>query len=158
MGGEKMDNVLLKIEICLRPQDSSKNYYFPFSIGPDAKELQIDYAYDPKFLADDENADRILEEGFGRYILPENRDEYRRRKSSFKPLVNLLTLSLDSPSGYVGAAHRQNPEQHHWISANDSAPGFCRCPIEPGDWKICLSTHAVVTTKCHVTIIVTECV
>ena len=147
---------LLKVELCLRPEDTNKNFYFSFGVGNAAKKLWIDFSYDPKNLADDEKANEILEEGFRKYILPENRDEYEAMRSRFIPLVNLITISVDSPSGYVGAAHRHSHEQHNYISFEDSTPGFCRCKIEPGQWKVCVSTHAVVTHECHVTLIVTE--
>ena len=152
-----MNNVLLNVDLCVHPEDSNQNRYFSFRVNPLTEKLLVDFSYHPKYLSDDEAADKIIEDGIKKYVLPERQNEYSRNRDKFKPLVNLLTISIDSPNGYIGAAHRHESDQHHWISADSSAPGFCRCAIEPGDWKICLSTHAVVTTDCYVSIIVTEC-
>jgi hypothetical protein len=76
--------------------------------------------------------------------------EYREHCSldDFLPsVVNLVTLSVNSPKQYLGCAHRHAPEQQHVISAEFSSPGFCRHSPDAGDWQAVINVHAVVSLE-----------
>ena len=100
--------------------------------------------------------DALIDEGFERYILPEDREVLRSLREEVKPLVNLVTLSVDSPTHYVGAAHRHDPVQEHVIGPDESSYGFDPCEMEAGCWSLCLSVHAVVTPECRFELSVEE--
>ncbi|MDR2091331.1 MAG: hypothetical protein LBP62_06790 [Clostridiales bacterium] len=62
----------------------------------------------------------------------------------YTPLKNLLTFSLDSPSGvYVGDAHRHDANQVVFVSEKESSPGFLPHKIEKGEWTLTLSVFFV---------------
>lgn len=72
--------------------------------------------------------------------------DYDREK--FLPLKNLVTLSLDDPDGYRGAAHRQAPTQEHRIAKDFASPGFYPGVIKPGSWRVVVNVHALITESC----------
>ena len=67
-------------------------------------------------------------------------DEYKQ----YLPLKNLVTLSLDDPAGYRGAAHRQDPRQIHTVGAAQSSYGFTNAPTQPGTWYLTLNVHCAL--------------
>ena len=128
---------LLRAETVLTPESSRHNLYFPFEVPEGVKKLKIAFSYTPKYLSDEARTEALIEEGFQKYILPEDRGAMAELRTSIRPLVNLVTISLDSPRGYTGAAHRQASEQLHFIGEGISSPGFEDMPVTPGTWRIC---------------------
>lgn len=151
-----MAEPLLWVAGALCPAQSATNLYFPFYVGAAGKALRIAFSYAPKALADDAEADAIIDEGFSRYVLPEDREALSALRAEIKPLVNLVTLSLDAPDGYRGAAHRHDPVQEHRIAETGSTPGFTDAPVVCGLWRACVSVHAVVTRACRYSLTVEE--
>lgn len=141
---------LINLTLRLEPSTSKKNFYFSFYVPETVKGIQINCSYATKILTNEETTNAIVEEGFARYVLPEDAQKLAYMKIECRPLVNLVTLSLDSPAGYAGAAHRHAPEQEHYLSAEKAAPGFRPECFVPGMWRACVSTHAVVTEECIV--------
>ncbi|MBQ8503022.1 MAG: hypothetical protein IJ491_01960 [Clostridia bacterium] len=141
---------LIDTEFTVFPVSEKTNIILPFTVSEEATELVIDYSYSPKTLADNEKAERLIREN----LLRDAGDSIGEYTDSgkFMPLKNLITLSLDSPSGYRGAAHRQDSEQHHVIRRNFASVGFLKGEIEKGQWQLVLNVHAVVTdeVKCKV--------
>lgn len=147
---------LLDITLRLMPEMSSRNFYYDFYVPEGVSHIRIDYRYAPKYLQDEAVTDALIEEGLRRYTLPDDpagRDALRREA---RPLVNLVTLSLDGPEGYAGAAHRHDPEQIHIIGGEETSPGFDPATLKTGMWRACVSTHAVVTRECIVHLIIEE--
>lgn len=136
---------LLDTEITVLPENEKTNIILPFTVTERAGELIIDYSYSPKLLTDNEKAERLICENLLRDA-GEDAGEYTDY-GKFVPLKNLITLSLDSPTGYSGAAHRQPNEQHHVIKKDFASPGFLKGEIEKGQWRLVLNVHAVVTDE-----------
>lgn len=134
---------LKETEAYLTPDDEKTHQYIPFSVENNVKKLCITYSYSPKLLEDEEKAVSLIKENLLRDA-GEDVSEYDDY-GKFMPLKNLVTLSLVSPSGYRGAAHRQDSEQYHEISEDFASPGFLKGRIEKGQWSLRLDVHAVVT-------------
>ena len=142
-----MDKMLLKeTETTLYPDDEKGNRYIPFTVPEGVKKLFITYSYSPKNLEDKEKSYRLIKENILRDA-PEDMDRYKDYEE-FLPLKNLVTLSLDSPEGFRGAAHRQDDSQHHEIGEDLTSPGFIKGEITAGQWSLCLNVHALVTDIC----------
>ena len=139
--------VLLKKSITVTPENEKTNIFLPFSVDEGNERLEIDYRYSPKILEDEEKSRILIKENLIRDGWNEiaEKGDYK----AFMPLKNLITLSLDSPGGYVGAAHRQADVQHHEISENFASVGFDRVKITAGEWILALNLHAVVTDECR---------
>ena len=147
---------ILQISGVLYPENSQTNLRFPFSLCKGVRAIRICFSYAPKMLSDAALTDALIDEGFERYILPEDREVLRSLREEVKPLVTLVTLSVDSPTHYVGAAHRHDPVQEHVIGPDESSYGFDPCEMEAGCWSLCLSVHAVVTPECRFELSVEE--
>ena len=143
-----MTQTLLDIKDSLFPEQSRSTVYHSFTLDAHCSELIIRFSYTPKALADEAATDAMIDEGFARYILPEDQEALLPLRQEVKPLVNLVTLSLDGPDGYRGAAHRHDPEQEHVVRSADSSYGFTDGPMLEGMWRVGVSVHAVVTRPC----------
>lgn len=143
---------LLDKKITLTETDGKTNVALPFTVKDDLSELEIKFSYLPKLLENEEISKAKIEANI-RKDAGENYVHYPFWET-FAPLKNLITLSLDSPKGYVGAAHRQANEQCHKISSDFADVGFEPCEIIKGEWVLTLNVHAVVTEKvdCIVTV------
>lgn len=137
---------LLEKEIILTSENEKTNILLPFTVQEDREKLKITYSYSPKELGDCERARELIEKNLlndthgDRELYPEYRE--------YLPLKNLVTLSLNSPYGYMGAAHRQDKEQCHIISESFASAGFLKGKIIKGQWTLYLNVHALVTEKC----------
>ena len=136
--------ILLKKSITVTPENEKTNIFLPFTVEDSLKKLEIDYSYSPKELLDEEKNICLVKKNLQRDGFEDTGDY-----SEFIPLKNLITLSLDSPEGYVGAAHRQAATQYHEISEDFASVGFDRVKIIKGEWVLALNLHAVVTDECN---------
>ena len=136
---------VLEKRIRLTPENEKTNILLPFAVEKSDKMI-ISYSYSPKHLGDSQRARELIEENLLRDTHGD-RDLYPDYRE-FLPLCNLVTLSLDSPYGYMGAAHRQDSQQKHIISEDFSSVGFVRGKIEEGEWILYLNVHDLVTEEC----------
>lgn len=127
---------------------SKSQIIYTFLVPAGLEMLFIRFGYEPKLLENRTRARELVEEAAPRYMQEPQLQEYLERWESVLPLQNLLTVSLDDPSGFRGAAHRHTPRQEHWVSEDDAAAGFLPGPIAAGVWRITVSAHAVVTDSC----------
>lgn len=142
---------LFEKEIVIKKTDEKTNLSFDFTVENNVTELEITYFYSPKILDGSpafELAKACIERDAGCF-----EDSYES-PSECLPLKNLITLSLDDPFGYRGAAHRQADNQIHRISEDYASPGFSKGEIPQGKWKITLNVHAVVTDEVKANIII----
>jgi len=66
---------------------------------------------------------------------------------------NLLTISVDDPSGaYRGAGHRHDQSQHLTLGAESASPGLVAGDLPPGTWTLTLTAHTLVSAQCEVDI------
>lgn len=133
-------------EILVTEQQEKTNIAVPFSLPTAAKQVVVHFSYAPKKL-EGEAAEQKAEACLARDVPQEERCNYPDA-SSYTPLLNLITVSVDDPEGYRGCAHRQAPQQTHVLSAEKSAPGFLLRDCPAGNWCVTLHVHALVTGSC----------
>lgn len=143
-----MKTVLHKAAV-LTSFDTKRNISWYFELEEDAEFLDITYSYTPKKLEDKEKTEEKIMECLLKDA-PDTYEEYLPEREKFAPLVNLVTISLDGPDGYVGAAHRHPNVQSHRISSAFASVGFVKTRIKKGKWRLMLNIHAVVTDECAV--------
>ena len=141
--------VILDRTICLCPEDSKTNVCIPFVVKEKCHSLELVTSYTPKKCEDKEMAMDLIRAGIEKYVPIQYRMRCGDLEHYLSSVVNLVTLSLDSPSQYLGSAHRHASEQRHIISAGFSSPGFIRYLPDPGDWRAVINVHAVVSPKVY---------
>ncbi len=142
-----MNKIILKeTETYFRPDDEKSTRYIPFIVPEGVRKLCITYSYSPKILEDKEKSLELIKENLIRDA-GEDFTEYTDY-GEFLPLKNLVTLSLFSPEGIRGAAHRQADKQYHEICEGFASPGFLKGGISAGQWSLRLNVHALVTDIC----------
>lgn len=114
------------------------NLVHKFDVPSGIKSLKIKYSYSPKILNDREKAVSVIRNCFEKYD-----ENLIGRPADYLPVKNLITLSADSCGEYRGAAHRQDNEQEHIISAEFASPGFLKGPVNEGEWDVVLNVHSV---------------
>jgi hypothetical protein len=132
----------LDVEDTIGPDASRTHIRFPFEVDGTGGGLEILFSYEPKVLADAERTREMYDEGTRVYAGSLPPGVVR------EPLNNLLTLSLDGPSGFRGCAHRHNPLQRIVVDPREATPGFIPGAVEAGRWTATVSVHAVVTDRC----------
>ncbi len=137
--------VVYEKELTLSPKDEKTNISLPFTVPAGSRIMYINFTYSPKLLDDRERAKKLITECLIRDGEGENADKWEK----YLPLVNLVTLSLYSPEGFVGAAHRHNSKQNLVISGGVASKGFFPCEIKAGQWKLMLNVHAIVSESCE---------
>ncbi len=141
-GGAAPSDVVLEVERTIGPDASRTHIPFAFDLGPAAVGLEISFSYDPKVLDDEGRAKELIEAARRAY------GESGDLDPAAMALKNLLTLSLDGPSGFRGCAHRHPPRQLVTIGRTTATPGFIPGALEPGRWTATISVHLVVTDRC----------
>ena len=137
--------VLLDASLRLDRAQEKTNISLPFFLPCAAAVLQISVSYAPKTAEDDAAlalSQACLQRDVGEYA-----EEYPPA-ASFLPLKNLITLSLDDPNSYRGAAHRQAQTQVHRFTPQESPNGFSAGAMPAGLWRLSLNLHAIVTPFC----------
>ena len=144
--------IIKQTEVFLRPEDEKSTKHIPFVVAEGISKLFITYSYSPKILEDEKKSFELIKENLIRDA-GDDADEYTDY-SEFMPLKNLITLSLNSPQEFRGAAHRQANDQKHEIGTSFASPGFIKGKITQGRWCLCLNVHAVVTENCNCRILI----
>lgn len=144
-----MTEVLFR-ELTLTPENEKTNLPLKFTVPEGAEKLRISYSYHPKHLGDGERAKALIEENLCKDTHGDR--ELYPDYTHYLPLNNLVTLSLDDPDSYRGAAHRQDSEQLHEITGEKASVGFIKGEIKKGEWTLTLNVHALVTEKCYCTV------
>lgn len=132
-------------DFILTPENEKTNVPLDFFVDEEFSRLEIFYSYYPKNLEDREKSLVLIDENIRRDA-GENYSDYTEREE-YLPLKNHITISLDSPLDYVGAAHRHGNNQHVIISEDFSSVGFEKTKIEKGKWVLTLNVHALITEK-----------
>jgi hypothetical protein len=134
--------ILLDITTKIYASDSRTSKMWKFFVPNGLSSLTMKCAYSPKYVEDEERAISEIIKTLkieAPYATPD--DKTARR---FLPLVNMLSYTLDSPSGWVGTSHAHSPDQMHEIKKEGSSFGFADVEIEDGEWTFCLSVDGVV--------------
>lgn len=136
---------LLKVRGTLTPSCSRSHVNYVFHLDKDIKTMNISFSYSPKFLDDDVKARHLIEDHLSEYGAS---DSDKKNWKTNLPLKNLLTLSLDGPNGFKGAAHRQDKEQELTIGEKSASDGLKTGKLEKGKWTVTISAHWVATDEC----------
>jgi hypothetical protein len=143
-----MEALVLETTLVLTPESSRRAFDLPFALERPAERLRIDFSYEPKRYADREDSLRLIAECLrGRGAKLEGRTAER-----YLPLVNLVTISLDCGTDYIGCAHRHDREQVHFIGAAASSPGFFPFAPRAGAYRVVVSAHCVLSPSCEVSL------
>lgn len=134
---------MFKLTAEFTPSMTSGHYRFPFTIEKPCNGITIRYRYAPKTLQDAVLSAQLITDCYARYGLTASDSDI----AAELPLNNHITLSLDSPAGLVGTAHRHANDTEFTIGANYSTEGFNKTHIAAGEWAVVLSTHAVLSDK-----------
>lgn len=137
-----MADVLIDKTIVLSEKDDREQVIVPFFVEKDYEKLEIHCQYSPKYIEDENVIVEAVNDCFSKYLLEEDRPHSIDPKEY--QLKNLITISFDCDGRYLGAAHRQSPDQTHIISSDFSSVGFYKTAIEKGEWRAVLSVHALV--------------
>ena len=137
--------VIFEKVFILTPENEKTNVPLDFYVDDDFSKLEIHYAYSPKNMDDIARSMVLIDENIRRDA-GDDYSDYTSREE-YLPLKNHITISLDSPSAYIGAAHRHSNNQHHIISEDFSSVGFEKTKIEKGKWTLTLNVHALITEK-----------
>ncbi|WP_410770199.1 hypothetical protein [Fontibacillus sp. BL9] len=142
---------IIAVEGKLTPLSSKTHITYQFHVEHALSSLEIDFRYSPKPFLDREASQPLILEAIETYSDPAWVELHKKQWENFYPLQNLLTLSLDSPTGFRGSAHRHAPEQQHIICPDWSktSPGFIAGDVPSGVWKVTISVHCVVTPDCR---------
>lgn len=141
--------VLFDEERVLDPQADKTNVVLPFTVPAGLTTLQIEMEYDPPTPPESVGREAV-KAALARYARAVTQPD----PDGYLPVYNLITLSLDDPSGYRGAAHRRATLQCHRLTAETASPGFLPGALQPGQWQAVLSAHCVlcpVTCRVRVT-------
>lgn len=145
-----MHEDIIRVQGKITPGSSKTHIVYQFHLEHSMSSLEIDFGYAPKQFLDREASKPLILEAIERYSEPASAELHKRQWENYYPLQNLLTLSLDSPSGFRGSAHRHAPEQKHIICPDwrMTSPGFIAGDVPAGIWKVTISVHCVITPDC----------
>lgn len=122
----------------------------PFLVPEGQEKLKISFSYTPKYIENKEKSLELLREGVKKYAPNQAAEDFLDEL----PLKNFVTLTLDSPLGWAGTAHRHPNVQTHEISSDGSSRGFLTMPVVAGEWAITLAAFYIiedVTARLEVT-------
>lgn len=153
-----MSKDIIAVEGRLTPLSSKTHITYQFHVERALSSLELDFRYAPKPFLDKEASKPLILEAIESYSDPAWTELYKKQWENYYPLQNLLTLSLDSPAGFRGSAHRHAPEQRHLIcrDVSKTSPGFIAGDVPFGVWKVTISVHCVVTPDCRYELLVRE--
>ncbi len=141
-GGGAASALVLDVARTVGPEASQTHVRLPFVLERGAQAMEVRFCYEPKVLVDEQRERMLIEEGLRLYA--DSLQSGRPRE----PVLNLLTLSLDGPSGFRGCAHRHSPDQSIAVGRDWATPGFVAGALEAGRWTATVSVHCVVTERC----------
>ena len=138
--GRRGSMILLEKKGVITPDMDKTNIAFNFDVPDGVSALNMDFSYSPKTLDDESAAVRLISSALEQYLGTDHGKDPR----DFLPVKNLITVSVDDPLGYRGAAHRQPNEQHIVIGGAETSPGFTKGAVSSGTWRVVLNVHCCV--------------
>ncbi|ONI38300.1 hypothetical protein AN639_07845 [Candidatus Epulonipiscium fishelsonii] len=130
----------------LSPSNEQMHISYSFYIK-DITNLRFSFDYNPKQLNNEQEAKAIITKCLNKYT-EISQEEIEDSWEQYLPIKNLLTISVDDPYMFRGAAHRQPSNNVICIEEQKATEGFVKGKIVDGYWKITISTHAIVTESC----------
>ena len=115
-------------------------FYVPVGVG----ELEITIKQSPKRMTDYSRGRRLLQNAYAKYA-----PHLAPRVAEHMPLANMVTFSVDSPSGLVGTYH-VGPAVGVYKIGKNSSNGFKDTPITTGEWAVDLCVCMVNSEQIEV--------
>lgn len=141
---------LLEKTIKITEQDAKSHIRIDFFVPEGYQKLVINTSYSPKYEYDIDRCKAFVQKC---YINADREGDFDSLPlSSYLPLANHISWSIDSPDGYIGTKHLSKPFQKHVISAEESSEGFLPTPIKSGKWSVTASINSIVTPWAEITI------
>lgn len=141
---------LFEKTIKITEQDAKSHICIDFFVPDGYQKLVIDTSYSPKYEYDMARCKAFVQKC---YINADREvDLDLLPTSSYLPLANHVSWSIDCPDGYIGTKHLSKPFQKHTISAEGSSEGFLPTPIRSGKWSVTASINSIVTPWAEITI------
>ncbi|MDR2267758.1 MAG: hypothetical protein LBE09_09365 [Christensenellaceae bacterium] len=131
---------LLLHEQKILPSEVNRHIAIPIRVSQEYAWLVFKYEYQPKIFDDP-----IASMEYIRKCAEESSVSVESLMHEANALKNHLTLSIDSPDGWVGTAHRHNNKLEIVINSQRSTEGFLPTPITMGKWIATVSTHCVLS-------------
>lgn len=139
---------LLDVKGQISPDCSKSHISYSFIVPQPLCRLDIYFSYTPKLLENQSLSKQFIQDSVSKYIEKGHQQSYSEKWEMYLPLKNLITISVDDSIGYRGAAHRHDSKQELYISENKASPGLVPGNLRPGQWRVTLSLHAIVTDQC----------
>ncbi|MFH1740535.1 MAG: CehA/McbA family metallohydrolase [bacterium] len=160
-------NTLLEQHEILRPRDTKTVRVFRFDVAPNTDALSLELQYEPVWPTEIESMRPAIQEALDAYFSGDVPDEVYAAlspnekedifKSVAKEIRNSLHFSLfDSLGIFRGWWDRnhENTNPRAILSSEANEPGFIPGDIHPGQWRIELEIHSLVTNRCEFSLVV----
>ena len=142
--------ILFEKTIKITEQDAKSHIRIDFFVPEGYQKLVINTSYSPKYEYDMDRCKAFVQKC---YINAGREEDFDALPlSSYLPLSNHISWSIDCPDGYIGTKHLSKPFQKHMISADESSEGFLPTPIRSGQWSVTASINSIVTESANITI------
>lgn len=142
--------IIIKKNLQLTISDNCSHIQLPFELPTKGSALFINFKFNPSRSLDKKACVELAKKQMA-YYAPDRilTDKELQNYSVFK---NLVTISLDSPEGYLGSAHRHDNNQQIIISPKESTRGFIKQKIIKGQWIVTVSAHSIISPTIDVEI------
>ncbi|MGN0796805.1 MAG: hypothetical protein ACI4M5_01210 [Christensenellales bacterium] len=141
---------LFEKTIIITEQDAKSHIRIDFFVPEGYQKLVINTSYSPKYEYDMDRCKAFVQKC---YINADREGDFDAlTMSSYLPLANHISWSIDSPDGYIGTKHLSKPFQKHTISSEWASEGFLPTPIRSGQWSVTASINSIVTEWAEITI------
>jgi hypothetical protein len=132
-----------KYSFSLTPADHKTHRSLPFTVIPGQTKLLLTVDYSPKVIENRGLFNRMVDREAVHLSLEEREKLKRLGVDQSWTLSNLLSLTLISPRGVAGCAHRSDNHQIIEIGEEFATPGFFPCKPERGEWKLIVSVSSL---------------
>lgn len=147
-----MDVLLSKSSIVLGKNHRKTNRIFTFISNRNYKKINIYFSFSPGVLENIDESKKEILKTLKFYCDNTKENIHKYDVSSYIPIKNLITISVDHEGNYLGNAHRWDTNQKHIISCEKSSLGFEKCNHTKGLWKINMHIHEIVSEMVSVSL------
>lgn len=141
---------VLKNSYRLTTADVARDIPFAFDVPVGARQVQIELHFDPAGETEVKRCREPILRAMDTYYAGNIPISEEQNWADYLPLKNLITLSLDWNSTYLGNAHRWDNRQIHTFSDTQTPRGFHLPDELHGTWSGMLHVHEVVSAECCV--------
>ena len=143
--------MLSEFEKVLNISDTYTFVRFSFKLDKQYAKMRIRFGFAPHVLEDEAENLRLIRQCYAKYA-PYLTDIADKDKG--KKLCNHISLTLDTPAGCAGTAHRGQCSQEYEFYDGFASPGFMPFSLVPGEYFITMAINSIVIdgTKLSITV------